>query len=327
MKAIARAPGTCGELAQGIINNQFFHITFPMSLWVSAEVYTKPGSGLVSGLEQRHKSFQAACQLLMRHPCDYLDFNIKLNNLLLPGKGMASSTADMAAVVQAMAFCYGKTLTPWQIGEILLAVEPSDGLFFPGIAIFDHRHGTFGRSLTVHPDFELSMLVVDTGGYVDTEEFNQRPEIVQMNKAKEKQVRAAFRDIIQGLRQGKADLVGRGATTSSLANQQMLPKAGLEELIAQALNSGAIGVNVAHSGTVLGILYAGNYENPPEQMIQWLKVYRPQWTLLGFYKMVDGGVSVEGCLGEGTGIAAYGANNPEPWRQRLALGQATRAKA
>ena len=45
------------------------------------------------------------------------------------------------------------------------------------------------------------------------------------------------------------------AKKSALANQKILPKRGLLELIDFAAELGALGVNVAHSGTVAGIFF------------------------------------------------------------------------
>ena len=43
--------------------------------------------------------------------------------------------------------------------------------------------------------------------------------------------------------------------SSALANQKVLPKPHLEELMTFAKSLGAVAVNVAHSGTVAGIFF------------------------------------------------------------------------
>ena len=58
----------------------------------------------------------------------------------------------------------------------------------------------------------------------------------------------------EGLRRRDPGRLGEGATMSALANQRILPKPNLEAIIDYALARGAYGVNVAHSGTVAGIL-------------------------------------------------------------------------
>ena len=62
-------------------------------------------------------------------------------------------------------------LLPSQISEIALDVEPSDGIMLPDIALFDHREGRIARILGAPP--LMRILVLDFGGNVDTQEFNQ----------------------------------------------------------------------------------------------------------------------------------------------------------
>ena len=57
-----------------------------------------------------------------------------------------------------------------------------------------------------------------------------------------------------GISMGDALLVGEGATISSLANQTILRKPQLSEVQQFGVAVGALGVNVAYSCTVLGLL-------------------------------------------------------------------------
>jgi L-threonine kinase len=49
-------------------------------------------------------------------------------------------------------------------------------------------------------------------------------------------------------------LIGEAATISSIANEKVLEKPDLLAIIRCAKEAKAVGVNVAHSGTVIGIL-------------------------------------------------------------------------
>jgi len=64
--------------------------------------------------------------------------------------------------------------------------------------------------------------------------------------------------ISEGLATGDITLIGKGATISARANQQILFKPHLEKMIAIGHTWGAVGVNIAHSGTVVGILFSVN---------------------------------------------------------------------
>jgi len=169
------------------------------------------------------------------------------------GKGMGSSTADIVAAARATAACLGEKLSPRQLARLALSIEPSDGVMFAGITLFDHRRGKIARILGKAPPARV--LVFDYGGKVDTLGFNQRPSLPGLNRAKEKEVRLALQKVRRGLRSGNLDLIGEGATQSALAHQAILPKAELSEIAGAAVKMGAKGVICAHSGTVIGVLY------------------------------------------------------------------------
>ncbi|MCL5959774.1 MAG: hypothetical protein M1358_10780 [Chloroflexi bacterium] len=70
----------------------------------------------------------------------------------------------------------------------------------------------------------------------------------------EPQIAEAVELVREGLRAGDVSLIGRGATISALANQTVLFKPHLEAVLRLAQKMGAAGVNVGHSGTVIGVL-------------------------------------------------------------------------
>ena len=70
---------------------------------------------------------------------------------------------------------------------------------------------------------------------------------------------AAVRLIEDGIRCSDPVRIGKGATRSALANQQVLFKPRLEEVLELSEQVGAVVVNVAHSGTVIGMLFADDH--------------------------------------------------------------------
>jgi uncharacterized protein involved in propanediol utilization len=70
----------------------------------------------------------------------------------------------------------------------------------------------------------------------------------------------AYRPILGLLRRAverqDAALLGRAATASTLLMQRHRPKRQMPELLHLAKETGALGVQVAHSGTVAGFLFA-----------------------------------------------------------------------
>ena len=122
---------------------------------------------------------------------------------------------------------------------------------FPGIALLDHRCGSIAESLGPPPPMEV--IVIDTGGTVDTLEFNRVDRTDLWGKVATR-TGEALELVREGIRRGDPALVGRGATISARAGH--LPEASewVERAAAFADQQGVVGINVAHSGTVVGIL-------------------------------------------------------------------------
>ena len=85
-------------------------------------------------------------------------------------KGLGSSSADVAATVYATGLALGVELDPATVARIAITVEPSDGVMFPGLALFDHREGRIVEILGPPPP--MALVALDFGGTVDTVEFN-----------------------------------------------------------------------------------------------------------------------------------------------------------
>lgn len=244
-----RAPGSCGELVQGTISGQNFLVTCPVALFSEVGIDTSISLSDFCG-----GKIQQAIQKTM----DYLkirdvQWKISVSSELPEGKGMASSSADISAACQAIAISANRLLTPNEIADIAISIEPTDGVFYPGITMFDHVKGLQRKILGTPP--EIVIAIFDMGGAVDTLRFNQRNDLLSLNRDKEWQVIKALEFVSKGLATGDARLIGQGATLSAIANQSILYKPCLDTMIAIAEKYDAIGVNVAHSGTVIGILF------------------------------------------------------------------------
>lgn len=284
LKGAGRAPVTCGELVQGVIGGQDFLVTCPLDLYSRATVFVEPEGGpgglpVFSGAGEAGTFAGETChrpeefvEVLSGQSPDEVSkavravlktlafFGVRARRIWLEldcpvpaGKGMGSSTADIVAAARAAAGCLGRELTHRQLAGLALSIEPSDGVMYRGVALFDHRRGRLARVLGAPPPARV--LIFDYGGKVDTLTFNRNPALEELNRAKEKEVGEAFRKVRRGLRAGNLDLIGAGATQSALAHQAVLPKEGLEEITAAVRKMGAAGVVCAHSGTVIGVLY------------------------------------------------------------------------
>lgn len=249
----AWAPGTCGELAQGELDGTIVMVTCPIDMGSMATVELSDGTGQVDGPTGAPKALRAVALALEFLGHRDLDARLNLQTSLPRAKGMASSTADVAAAIGATAAALSRSIEPRQQANLALAVEPSDGVMLSGIALFDHRGGRMAQSLGQPP--AMRVLALEFADEVDTEAFNAVDRRAE-HESHASRFREALDLITAGLAEGDARRIGEGATLSSLANQEVLPKPQLPAVLELAEAAGAVGVNVAHSGTVLGLLFA-----------------------------------------------------------------------
>ncbi len=248
----ASAPGTCGELAQGMLDGVLCMVTCPIDMYSTVTVELSRGNGRIMAPPGIPKARCAVRATLDYLGAEGMDAQLSLDSCLPRGKGMASSTADVSAAIVATAAAMGRELSPKQIAEIALGVEPSDGVMFPDVAVFDHRQGRVARSLGPPPP--MRVLILDFGGSVDTLEFN-RSDRDEALKSLGPRMKEAVSLIEDGILRGDPLRIGRGATVSAQANQQVLFNPHLEPVLELSREVGAVGVNVAHSGTVIGLLF------------------------------------------------------------------------
>ena len=233
-------------------------VTCPIDMYSVATVEVSRGDGGAYGPENSPKAVQAVEATLDYLKETEIDVRLWLDSCLPRGKGMASSTADVAAAVVATASAVSQELCPNEIAGIALGVEPSDGVMFPHIALFDHREGRIAKTLGQPPP--MWVVVLDFGGSVDTLEFNKvNKDNVLRNLEPDMQEAVAL--IENGIRLADPIRIGQGATRSAIANQQLLFNPHLEAVFELSSRASSVGVNVAHSGAVIGMLF------PDDQLV------------------------------------------------------------
>lgn len=229
MKIVVKMRGTCGELAQGFFRGEPILITCPIEKFSTAVV-----SDEFAGAEGLGTKSRAMLDKVLKiFGAEDFNFGVRLTSELPHGKGMASSSADVAAVAQAVALAFGKNFSPEELGRLCAEIEPTDGIFFSGVAAMNPLTGRLLKKIRAQEKFLIA--VFDYGGQVDTLTFNRRSDFNF----------PALPDEIDFALTEK----------SALVNQKILPKRGFRELMNFAKTLGAVGVNVAHSGTVAGIFF------------------------------------------------------------------------
>lgn len=284
-KITVRVPGTCGELAQGIIDDNCFHITCPINLFSCVSVEPSKKMEVPS---DKWKS-QAAVEKTLKFFEENIPLKVQICSEIPVGCGMASSTADIVGVCFGVAKLLRRKIADDEISKIALSIEPTDGTMFRGITLFDHREGEMKEGFGSPP--KMKILVVDLGVRVDTIQFNKN-DFSKEHHINQKKIEHSVKLIKTGIKQNDIHLIGKGATISALCNQKILYKPELEKILDIALKMGAVGINVAHSGGVVGILLNYNFSN-----IELLKnkIHGKLTHLCKFYEteLIDGGAKIE----------------------------------
>ena len=239
-------PGSCGEIAQGWRDGQPFLVTCPIGLYSRALVTERTSAKTGLG-----KKARAA----LKNTVGYMGFTefplgLALESQLPTGKGMAASTADIVAVIQAVATAIDDELEPEEVAELAAGIEPTDGVFYPGVVQMDYMTGKLIESYKPVPKMIIAMF--DTGGTVNTIELHSDYSENHGNENSPAELLEAVDSLKKDF---SPENIARVATMSARANQKVVEKPQLEEIIEFAQSQGALGVNVAHSGTMLGILF------------------------------------------------------------------------
>lgn len=252
MYGIVRSPGSCGEFIQGSLDGKKFLVTCPINMYSYVYYGRKPNKAMnISFLPP--KSNEARNRVLDKFHLSR-NVSIYLESHIMKGKGMASSSADISAVALATALSINRMLTLHEIAEIALSIEPSDATFYPEIIRFDYLKGTFCEGLGECPPMDI--LIFDEGGEVDTISFNQQLDLDHKISEKEASIEEALHLFKKGIEHGNCKEIGRAATLSAFANQGIIYKEALEAFHDIGLYCNSLGTIIAHSGTIMGLLFA-----------------------------------------------------------------------
>ncbi|QEK11810.1 propanediol utilization protein [Crassaminicella thermophila] len=290
MKVKTMCPASCGELLQGELNGGEKLISYPIDIYTVAVI--EEVKNPVRDMRIR-KATEAIYKTL-----DYFGMHQKIGDTLALNiesditieKGMASSTADIAATAVATAALIGKKLSNDALARICTEIEPTDSTIFKMLTLFDHLNGIRIRSFDWNPC--LDVLVLESDKKLNTEEF-RRQDYKFLRKKNKQKVEKAYEIFVSSYERKDFSLLGKAATMSALANQNILYKEKLKEIMDISFRYGCYGVNVAHSGTVIGIIFEKSKVDV-EKLIEALreKLIYLYYSKYYITKMVEGGVRI-----------------------------------
>ena len=277
-------PGSCGEIAQGWRNGQPYMITCPVGFYSRAVVTDRTSVKSGFGTKARAALKTAYTYLGETH----FPYGVTLESQLPTGKGMAASSADVAAVIVAAGAAYGERLLPEEVGELAAGIEPTDGIFYPGIADMNYMTGDLNKSYEDVPKMIISMF--DTGGKINTVEFHSSYDENHAMKESSPELLNAIDDLDNGVTPEK---LAKIAVLSARENQSVLEKPHYEEILEYAQSLGALGVNVAHSGTMIGIMWRP--DDSMKNVVEAAKKIGEKFPFLEYFetdRLISGGFTI-----------------------------------
>ncbi|SDF90610.1 threonine kinase [Sphingomonas carotinifaciens] len=283
------APGTCGEFVQGRLDGIDYLINSPIDRFSTATVRSARRPGIRAANPDRHSKVAQLLTMMGAPEAECDGMEIELNSDLPAGKGMASSTADLVAAMGAAMHHLGTTALVPDVCRSLIAIEPSDCTHIPGVAHVGHLCGRVFRCFL--PPSGLRVLILDCGGSVDTVAFD-RARAHKVYARHEREVRDALSLASRGLVTGDVQQLADAATMSARLSQQILPKPPFEEVERLARSAGALGVNCAHSGSVLGILYRPGEVKPSLLSELIIRELGDAVSIVGDHAFISGGIYV-----------------------------------
>lgn len=251
MKSYGMCPASCGEFVQGIIDDEEYLCSYAIDMYSKVYIEEK----LIDINLGRRKSRLAIEKVFEKFnlPKKYTkNISLNIDSKIPVGKGMASSTADIGATIKATLSLIDKDLSSEEICKLAAEIEPTDSIFIDKNSIFNPLSGTVIKYLGNLTNAKV--IILEPNKMLDTMKIRLRKDYNTLKIENREIIKRSFAILEEGIKSDNLSLVGEACTLSSLANENIEKKEYLSEIIKISKKCGAYGVNIAHSGTVIGIL-------------------------------------------------------------------------
>ncbi|WOZ79029.1 L-threonine kinase [Kosakonia sacchari] len=284
--AQAACPASCGEIIQGWILGGEKLVSCPVAWYSHVEVTTgmplaneRPLTRAMLRQLLAHWQLPASLSSTLRIDC---------RSTIPVAKGMASSTADIAATAVAAARHLNQPLDEETLAQLCVALEPTDSTLFSGLTLFDHNTAATRIPCGALPHTEI--LLLESPLTLTTADYHRmaRQQTLLDNA---EILDSAWQTLQRACAQKDAALLGQAATLSAIASQALLPKPAFNTLLNLVERFDLYGLNVAHSGSVVG-LFLDAARHDVEAVCRFLtkSELAAHWPKNYLLKMVAGGV-------------------------------------
>ena len=266
MKFYGVCPASCGEFVQGVLDNEEYLSSYAINLFSVATL--EEGKEVIhTGPKKSRRAMELVFEKFNIPVDESKKISLNINSQIPIGKGMASSTADIGATINATLSMLGKTLTGEEISKLAVKIEATDSLLLNRHSIFNPLTADIKKYMGGISNAKVVILEPDD--ILDTKSIRMTPNYRMYKMQNKEIIKKSFSLLDEGLDKNDLSLVGKACTYSSLANENIHKKPFLKEIIEISDKFGCYGVNIAHSGTVIGILM--DKEMDDKKVIQYLR--------------------------------------------------------
>jgi len=269
-----------GEIFQGVVRTESGRLrrvlcSLPCSGLGSKATFHLDDSGTVTVTPAWKTKAQNAARLALEwaHRPE-LGGALEVRSDIPPGWGLGSSTSDVIATIRAVLSVLQLDVRDQSIAGLAVKAERAcDSTIFSNAAVlFAHREGEVVEFLGGQLP-ELVVLGFNTDpGHAGVDTLGFPPARYGPNEI------SRFADLLELLRRSIRDedihALGQVATGCARINQAHLPKPRFDRIEEVVRRVGALGVQVAHTGTVVGLLFdprdaqtGGRVEHAREEIV------------------------------------------------------------
>lgn len=246
--------GHHGEFIQGIFKNKnensYALITVPCDYYKTEAILTKYNCS---------KEFKLKPNILklleyfkFKYDIEH-NYNLEINSEIPVGKGLGSSTADLVAAINVINLHFELNLSNCDIIKICVEIEKaSDPLLVPSPCLFAQQRGEVIKYYEMGK-IKLKIIGVQSKSLckVETKNYLIRDyEKKDLEKFSEIESKIDF-----GFQTGNSQLVAEACISSATLNQKFIQLLDLDIIKSIAFNNRALGYQISHSGTCIGIIY------------------------------------------------------------------------
>ena len=251
MKSRGICPASCGEFVQGIVKDKEYLSSYAIDRY-SIVTLEERIEYVKKGPLKARKAIEEVFKYFNLPKKELKHISIDINSEIPISKGMASSTADIGATIKATLNLIGKNLDEYEISRLATKIEPTDSIYIKENTIFNPLDANVIKKLGVLDTGKV--LILEPNETLSTKYIRKKENYNKLKKQNKYIIEYAFKLLEEGIKKKDLNLIGQACNISSIANENIHKKKYLNEIMDISNEYGAYGVNIAHSGTVIGIL-------------------------------------------------------------------------